>query len=83
MKKFSYFHVSSMLKKLKHTQNHCETNCVKLWKKWFCKNNHTNCLNHIEIKNAIKWLIQWNIYAKCLQNFNTNVIEKRISKFMM
>ena len=71
------------VEKLKFTQNHCKTDCAKLWKKWFHENDHTNCSNHIETKNAIKRSMQWNVCAKCSQNLNTNVTEKHTSRFVM
>ena len=72
-----------MLKKLKRMRNHCETDCAKSWKKWFHESDHMNYSSRIETKNAMKWSMQWNICAKCSQNFNANVTEKCISKFII
>ena len=80
VKKPSYFRVSLMLKRLKRTRNHCETDCAKSWKKRFYKNNHTNCSSPIETKNAVRRSIQWNICAKRSQNSNANVTERRTSE---
>ena len=70
VKKFSYFRVSSTLKMLKCMWNHCETDYAKSWKKWFHENDHTNYSNHIETKNAIKWLMQQNLFFYFIHRYD-------------